>query len=198
MFYWPHCELTPYELQWVRLYKTGKFPGVLRRIYQVLLNSTANPNVPGLEVPHTSGQVQISRRSRVFGLSFAGDTSQWRVSIESASGERYTPVNPGAPQTPSAFSGVDPSQAPIVASMCPGSFFSPASSLGAPTLGVSGEEGEFDGFATFNEFRLPLLIEPNWELVPNETLIFTGTALADNVTLEVACHVWEFPKWEGC
>jgi hypothetical protein len=204
VFYWPHCELTEYELQFVALYKEekkGGKPGVLRRAYRGLLNTLADPNVPELEVPHTTANIQISRRSRVFALSFAGDTSCWRLNIESASGERFTPVNPGAPQTPSTYDGADPSQAPIVASMCPGSFYSPASFIGRPGMGVPATE--VGAFVTNNEFRLPLIVEPNWELVSNETLIFTGTPMQSplvtgQLVLEIMVHVWEFPEWQGC
>ena len=202
MFYWPSCELTDYEKRFVRLYKTDKYPGVLRRTYRVILNSIANINIPELETPHTSGRVQISRRSRVFGLSFAGDTTAWRLSLETASGERFTGINPGAPQTPSTFPNASTSQAPIVAAMCPGSFYSYLSSLGGPpnsfTAQETGGEAPVDiTLALVNEFRLPVMVEPNWELVPNETLIFNGTPIIDQqAILEIAVHVWEFPKWE--
>lgn len=198
MFYWPHCELTEYEKRFVRLYKTAQYPGVLRRAYRSILNSHADPNVPDLERPRTSGRVQISRRSRVFALSFAGDCSCWRLSIETASGERFTGVNPGAPQTPSAFPNASTSQAPIVAAMCPGSFYSPLSALGPPPsvldYGIPDVLDRLSGIAS--EVRYPLLIEPNWELTPNESLIFSGTPIVTTpIVLEIAVHVWEFPVW---
>jgi hypothetical protein len=198
VFYWPNLELTEYEKQFARLYKTPSgIPGVLRRAYRVILNSLPDANIPGLEAAHTSGRVQISRRSRVFALSFAGDTSLWRLSIETASGERYTGVNPGAPQTPSTFPNANTSKAPIVAAMCAGSFYSPLSAMGAPPSEIG--EPDVSSFPVVTEFRLPLIIEPNWELVPNETLIFDGVPIVDTqAVLEIAVHVWEFPKWEEC
>lgn len=199
MFYWPHCELTEYEKKFVSLYKTDKKPGVLRRAYRVILNSIAVENVPLLEVSRLSGRVQISRRSRVFALSFAGDTANWRLTIQTASGERFTGVNPGAPQNTSAFPGADESDSPIVASMCPGSFFSPVSSLGIPPVAFSADDGEEDAtLGLVNQFQLPLDIEPNWELVPNEVLIFDGVPINGQTlkVLEIMVHVWEFEDWE--
>lgn len=196
MFYWPRCELTEYELQFVRYYKTDNFPGVLRRSYGVILNSLANPNVPGLEQAKTSGQVQISRRSRVFGLSFAGDTSCWRLGIGKANGEDFTGVNPGAPQNPSAFPLASTSPYPIVASMCPGTVYSPLSNLGRPPLGAVIASNRYQ---SWNEWRLPMLVEPNWEFDPNELLVFTGVPIiTTQAILEIMVHVWEFPGWEGC
>jgi hypothetical protein len=63
-----------------------------------------------------------------------------------------------------------------------------------------------------NKSQGPLLIDPNWELSPNETLIFTGTPIDVQVTsealfeagdlpaqklLSIAVHVWEFPGMSG-
>lgn len=102
MFFWPHLELTDYEKQFVAAYKipptpenpNGK-PGVMRRTYKCLLNSQVNVNVPGFERVHLSGSIQIARRSRVFGLTFSGDVHAWRLNIQNASGEQFTPKAPG-------------------------------------------------------------------------------------------------------
>lgn len=216
MWYWPECELTEYELEHVRLYKgvaydhvgnpilddKGKpkvFPGVLRRAYRGILNTEAS-DAPLLSVAHTSARIQISRRSRVFAITFAGDVANWRLSITTANGEQFTGKNPGAPQNPTAFTGADDSPFPIVASMAPGSFFSPVSSLGVPPgifTAVDGDDNDVT-LGIGNDFMLPLILEPNWQLVPNETLIFEGVPIGDDpLILEITVHAWEFPGMEG-
>jgi hypothetical protein len=160
MFFWPHLELTEYEKNFVGIYKTdpsadGKTPGkpgVLRRTYKVLLNNVANPAISGQESVHNSGVVQIARRARIFGLTFATDVTQWRLNIMTASGESFTPTLPGQAR-------------PLVSTLAP-------------------------GFGT-----LPLIIEPNWELLPNQQLIFEGVCIVETAKiLDIAVHVWEFPK----
>lgn len=152
MFFWPHLELTEYEKNFVGVYKTDTKPGVLRRTYRVLLNNVANPAIPGQEQVHNSGVVQIARRARIFGLTFATDLTQWRLNIMTASGETFTPTLPGQSR-------------PLVSTLAP-------------------------GFGT-----LPLIVEPNWELLPNQQLIFEGASITtDAKVLNIAIHVWEFPK----
>jgi hypothetical protein len=82
--------------------------------------------------------------------------------------------------------------------MCPGSLFSPLSALGVPSQ-VYTPGGEATELAIPSEFRLPLIIEPNWQLDENEILIFQGYPIVDDpIVLEISVHVWEFPDWEGC
>lgn len=152
MFPWPHLELTEYEKNFVGAYKTDKKPGVLRRAYSVLLNNVANATLPGQESIHLSAAVQIARRARVFGLTFATDLTRWRLNISTQSGETFTPTLIGQ-------------SLPLVSTLAP-------------------------GFGT-----LPMIIEPNWDLLPNQQLIFTGTPLdVTAIVLNVTIHVWEFPN----
>jgi hypothetical protein len=177
MFYWPTIELTDYEKRFVSLYKTKDRPGVMRRTYKVLLNNTINSTVPGLEVVHNEGAIQIARRSRVFGLTFGGDTNIWRLNISTASGEVFTPKFAG---------GADP----VVNSLTAGSMWNIyATDLNSPS-DVPGGEGSSKQMA-FS--IMPMLIEPNWELSPNEQLIFRGISETDNSILEIGVHAWEFP-----
>ena len=187
MFYWPHLELTEYERRFVRIYKTDKYPGVLRRMYEVTLNTQETDSLnPSPAQPKLQAAVQITRRARVFGLTFSGDLSRWRLDIETASGERFTPK-------------LDQSDgAPIVSSMVPGSVYSNLSHVGNPPPALDGDTGQWSQVSTS-----PLLIEPNWELLPNETLLFRGEPLADpnddpplvpdDLHLCIGVHVWEFP-----
>lgn len=197
MFYWPHCELTDFEKKFVSLYKEDGKPGVLRRTYRVILNALADSSVIGFDVPRTEQVLQISRRSRVFGLSFAGDTAAWRLRISNAAGTDYTPINVGAPQVPSAFPDISGVQYPIVASMCPGSIYSLLSSMTPPPPSVVIADEQELGLGS--EFQLPLILDPNWQLVPNESLVFQGFPIREGqAVLEIAVHVWEFPGMENC
>lgn len=199
MFTWPTIELTEYERKYVRVYKDGKTPGVLRRCYEVFLNSRADPLTPGLEAIKLSGQIQIARRSRVFGLGFAGNLGSWRLQIRTASGELMTPQ----PLQADGF--------PVVSSMIAGASFNALAAVGdQATVILPGAPPVVNmmGNATFG----PLMIEPNWELSPNETLIFSGTPIDDQLVtgaefvqgdlpaqklLSIAVHVWEFPGMSG-
>lgn len=179
MFFWPHLELSEFEKQFVGAYASPGKPGVLRRTYGVTLNNTAQPTIPGLENIKLQGQVQISRASRVFALTFTGDINSWRLKISTASGTEFTPRFPNGTY-------------PMVCSLSPAASWNIAAFLTAPAVvnaGVAGTE-------QISWMQLPLIIDPNWELDPNESLIFEGTVEAGaptNCILEIATHVWEFP-----
>lgn len=203
MFYWPNLELTAYEKQFVSEYKsrrpvkdpkTGKQkidpqtgepvwlekPGVLRRLYKVLLNSVPAPLVPGLETQHLEGVVQISRRARVFALTFAGDVNYWQLQISTASGEQFTPRLAGG-------------QFPIVTAMTSGVLWNIfATDMVEPPIITLPGDISADQLAWGLH---PLVIDPNWELSPNEQLIFSGAVPDPDIlsVLEIGVHVWEFP-----
>lgn len=187
-------EITDYEKRFVSAYTTeiqGKVdpatgkrgpnwikPGVLRRMYKVLLNNTQHPGVSGLEDIHLNGQVQISRCSRVFGLTFSGDTHAWRLKISTASGTEFTPRFPNGTY-------------PMVSTLSPGSSWNNTATdmAGPDNLTINAIPTRQVAWT-----QLPMLIEPNWELDPNESLMFEG--LPNSVTaiiLEIGIHVWEFP-----
>jgi hypothetical protein len=186
---WPELDLTDAEREFVRYYADETKPGVLRRTYKVLL---ANAAIAAAQItqPQTIQNVQISRRARVFGLTFAGDVSMWYLDVQSASGRRLTPPNPLAAQlTPPNPPGC------LVSSMFPGTPWDVNAQVGAfPGAAVLGIDQWQSG---------PLILEPNFVLVPNETLIFTGTpvppAFAPDavLALEIGVHVWEFPDMAG-
>ena len=197
MFTWPNLELSDYERKFVRIYKDGNKPGVLRRTYKVVLNSPAQPN-KNLPVEQLGGQIQIARRSRVFALTFSGNTDSWRLKITNASGTTYTVQDPRQHQDP------------IVSSMVPGNTSNAVSlgGLATPLTGLN-SDGVGPDLQDFNIFQdqnqpFPLLLDPNWVLMPNETLIFNGTPIPVSVvinkqtvvpplTLTISIHVWEFP-----
>lgn len=195
MFAWPTLELTDYEQKFVRYYKQPKldaqgrvtnetWPGVLKRVYKAQLY---NQNIPTIarfnNGPVFEERVLISRRSRVFGFTFAGDVANWFLEIETASGEKYT----NAPC--------------LVSSMQAGSYYNANANIGtpfipAPFIGGIPIDTLFAGTESFG-----IMLEPNYQLLPNEALIFKGT-LAKAVTdidpipftqLVIGIHVWEFP-----
>lgn len=187
MFTWPKLELTDWERKYVRPYaqevrlangQLGRLPGVLRRVYPLLTTNDTTLGEP-------SNRIQISRRSRVFGLTFSGDISYTRLQITNASGTLYTV---GDPRT---------NVQPFVSAMCSGSIYMFGSNNGGlPDFGNVTAVGD-DVQLAVNEQTAPLLIEPNWILQPNETLIFNAEFDVDSGTavrvLNIAVHVWEFP-----
>ena len=207
MWVWPNLHLTEYERKFVSVYKTATKPGVLRRVYKVgLFQRGESVDIPNYERPvtRTSGQIQIARRSRVFGMYFSGNLDSWRLQITNASGTLFTIRDPRR------------NQDPIVSSMVPCSLFNVASLGGVtPPLDVAvpqispgiGINGITDRHYAPIQQPAPLIIDPNWLLLPNETLIFNGTPIQTNyvgtdpqqemipdLALTISIFVWEFPR----
>lgn len=193
MFTWPKLEMTDYERLWCRPYKTkGKdakgnptmFSGVLRRVYPLLITNNTDLGDPG-------AQIQIARRSRVFGLTFSGDISYTRLQITNASGTTYTVGDPRTAKQAYISTLISGSAYMLGGAIGPKPKFDPIDTSDAATsmwIGVA-------------EQAAPMLIEPNWVLTPNETLIFNGDwtdALEDQEDdtwlVNIAVHVWEFPN----
>jgi hypothetical protein len=189
MFSWPLPELTEYEKKFVRLYRTPKldaqgrptgeyWPGILRRSYQIQLYSQNVPEVDRLnQGPVFTDQLIISRFARVFALTFQGDPYSWLLDIRTASGERYT------------------NDFCLVSAMCGGTNYNANGALIGEPLSEQGSAAQGSAASS-----LGVLIDPNWQLVPNENLIFEGRLAAtldpavDRRVLSVGVHVWEFPN----
>lgn len=225
MWYWPSLTLTDHERKFVSTYKDGKKPGVLRRMYPLQLASQAQPdqNIPAIS---TVAKIQIARRSRVFAITFGGNLDSWRLTVKNSNGTVYT--NP-TPRT---------NKPPIVSSLIAGNVHSAASQGLDPASAIGGVLGVPTGSADQNEYNtksyqsalgpngvttsqyaiaqsrqnFPWLIEPNWVLQPNETLIFEGldasptyvyrTGSPPSTTdvqirlkqiLNICFYTWEFP-----
>ena len=195
MFAWPTCELTDYELKHVRYYKqpvldsqgniTNKtWPGVLKRVYKAQLYNQNIPTIPRFNNgPVFEDRVLISRRSRVFGFTFTGDVGSWFLEIETASGEKYT-------NSPC-----------LVSSMQAGSYYNANSQVGTPiTLDIG--FGAPLSLLWAGQESFGIMVEPNYQLLPNEALIFRGTpaqTILDTdpvpfIQLGIGIHVWEFPN----
>ncbi len=187
MFAWPKLVLTDYERQWVRPYKTRVgdkiFPGVLRRTYERTISN--DPSISGREGLTPGAQVQISRRSRIFGITFTGSVSHTRLQITNASGTLYTVRH--------ARTGKDP----YVSAMTGGTPYMVGANIGGKR-NPNGALATDIGVVLTGEQPLPLLIDPNWVLTPNETLIFNGNwddAESEvPFVLNICIHVWEFPE----
>lgn len=205
----PELDLTDYEKTKVSYYATKDRPGVLNRIYRRSLYSQADAgkNIPQIK---TTEQLQISRRSRIYGMTFTGNLDRWRLQLSNASGTSYTLKTPRT------------NRDPIVAGMIGGSSYGSGAALGGlvPPINILGANIDSESVGpTFNlegyNFMVkyfqafPFIIEPNWVLLPNETFILSGTPIEINLTdgaltfnplliLNVAIYVWEFPgkDWE--
>lgn len=206
MFNWPQLDLTDYERQFVRPYKCVEnqkvYEGVLPRIYHRRLSSQAVPtqNIPNIS---TVAQIQISRRARIFALAFAGNTDRWGINIATSAGTQYTQKLPRS------------NRDPIVSSIYPGTLQNVFSNNGDSATAWPRSEGTYIGPAIFQDSEMlfplnqpfPELIEPNWLIQPNETVIFTGTpyevevsqqaaegeTFTPPVILHIFVYVWEFP-----
>lgn len=216
MFDWPHLELTDFEKESVAKYARdrGK-PGVLKRVYRVgVFSPTARPEIDQ-PAPKFLDTVQVSRRSRVFGLVFSGNLGSWYLRIQDAAGELITGQNFEELEVTAPGQVINPPPGCLVSSMFPGSTIDADSWTGAavPIAQTNNWPIEQNG---------PLIIEPNWVLYPNTTLQFEATianawrividnpadfpidpdtpttgALAQKLSLQIGVHVWEFPGMTG-
>lgn len=187
MFTWPKLELTDFERLYVRPYaqtvtrKDGKkvnLPGVLKRPYARTMSND-------ITIANPSANIQVSRRSRLFALVFSGDISYTRIQLTNATGTMYT--------VPDPRTRLDP----YVTALCASSMYILGSSIGGkPDFGDVTAIGDDIRLDTSQQVA-PLLIEPNWTLMPNESFIINATFDTDSGTavrvLNVAAHMWEFP-----
>ena len=165
--YWPTLKLTKEEAVWITKYydpSKGR-RGVLRRMYpgDLSLNSTERqPNF----------NLQIGRRSRVFGFTFAGDIDRFRIQIITATGEKHTAVPTRIPHLTTGYN------------MSPQGVYGVGAtpSMALPSL-------------------FPYIADPNIVLEPNETLSINGFQTEDRVAtdyrIDFVVHVWEFPGMPG-
>lgn len=198
MFSWPLPELTDYERKFVRLYRepmldaqgrpklnrAGQpvhWPGVLKRVYEVQLYNQNTAGIARLnEGPVFEDRVLISRRARVFGFTFQGDIQAWMLDIFTASGEKYT------------------NEPCLVSAMCGGTNYDENGALIGPPASLPGNIVQPPGGSVDSQHSFGVMLDPNYLLTPNESLIFRGE-LASEVPaqetriLSIGIHVWEFP-----
>ena len=197
---WPEVDLSEYERRFVRTYKTktsrknskGKIeqvvlPGVLKRVYSKFLVNIADDEM--FLQPIFEDSIKISRRARIFGIVFTGDVAAWTIRLQNSAGTLFT-VN----TTPNSDNRI------LVSSMIPGSNYNIFAQVGVPPLNQAAPALAFqEGSQSF-----PLLVEPNWELMQNDTFMISGQCLYPNAgelaiqsILGMTIHVWEFPGMEA-
>lgn len=172
--HWPRLQLTPEEGKYSSKYNDPRSnkAHVLRRMYYNQLNIG-----PTLRID--SVQFQISRRCRVFGITAAGDVSQFKIEIIDSTGEQYTagPIN---------LSGLLGGWSRAPGSANTGPFGGHVSAYPVPIALTDG----------------PFIQEPNIVLAPNQSLSINATPadtsdLTSNWRIGLNLHVYEFPGMPG-
>jgi hypothetical protein len=178
MSYWPRCQLSDYEKRYTTKYPNpdNNVRGVLRRFYPANLELTAIQRQP-------SFQFQTSRRSKVFGITFAGDIEQFAIKLQTATGEQlFSDFMEVALLTGGMVSGLPGNVTGVQSTPFPNVVFGYGPSVN------------------------PLIFNPAIELSPNQVLTVYGQAITPrgylNITaidfrLDMTLHVWEYPGMPG-
>lgn len=177
--YWPRFRLTPEEAKYNSKYEEPGKPKipVIRRIYPGELNITPS-------IRQDQETFQISRRSRLFGMTGSGDVNQLEVQIIDITGEQFT-----TDFVPLQLLLGGPSWDPRSIE-----FYNPIF-LGPPN-------GLRTGFVVVMHPTLtPHIFEPNITLAPNQTVSFVARPIDPGRTgpihVDLCLHVWEFPGMPG-
>lgn len=184
MSYWPRCNLSDYERQYTTKYPNpnNNVRGVLRRFYPAKLELTSTQQMP-------SFQFQTARRSKVFGLTFAGDTEYFGIKLQTATGEQlFSDFMEVSLLTGGYTSGLPGMVAGLLSAI------NPNLSLLMPSVN-------------------PLIFNPAIELSPNQVLTVYGKGLTpfnfvpegypplenppSKYRLDMTLHVWEYPGMPG-
>lgn len=170
---WPRFQLTQEEAVYSTKYedpRTNK-SRVLRRWYTMELNLSA-------ALRQDSGQFQLSRRCRVFGLTAAGDIDHFLIELIDSTGEQYTA---GPVHLVNLLGGWNPDPYDESGLSYPAV---------TPTVVATATD---DG---------PYIQEPNIVLAPNQAMSINVTPadLSDvlsSLRIELTLHVVEFPGMPG-
>jgi hypothetical protein len=178
---WPRFKITPEENQYSSKYENPKSNKhiVLRRFYPGEINITPT-------IRQDQETFQISRRTRVFGLTASGDINLIEIQITDITGEQFT----------TDF-------IPIM-NLLGGSIADPRAmeDFQAPPVGSPPSGGLFTGVTPIGPISYaPHIFEPCIVLAPNQTLSIQGRAIDPTMTgplhVEMCLHVWEFPGMPG-
>lgn len=190
MSYWPRLILTDEEKEWcVKYYDPNNpKPFVKRRMYPGFLQLTEQQRNP-------IQSFNIARRSRVFGIDFAGDLPQFKIRLKDVTGEEYTP------------DAVPPNL------LVSGSGFNAMALWYGNTIVNSTALYPFRGALATGRYQNSYIFEPAIILAPNQTLTVEGQESQPPVTvtpdppllpetiapfrLDMTLHVWEFPGMDG-
>ncbi len=177
MSYWPRCYLSDYEKRYVTKYPDphNNVRGVLRRFYPAVLDLTTSQRQP-------SFQFQTARRSKVFGLTFAGDIEQFAIKLQTATGEQLF----------SDFMEV--------------SLLTGGANAGLPGMITGVLNPAAPNASNVLQSVDPLIFNPAIELAPNQVLTIYGAPLVPygypnnpltSFRLDITMHVWEYPGMPG-
>lgn len=173
---WPRFRLTPDESKYCSKYENPatKQNHVIRRLYYGFLNTSPT-------IRQDQETFQISRRSRLFGLTASGDIELMEVQIIDITGEQFTT-----------------------------DFIPLTNLLGGTNTDPRGNElFNFTpppyittGFVIANPgYFSPLIFEPNIVLMPNQTISILGRPIDPEITqplhVSLNFHVVEFPGMPG-
>ena len=172
MSYWPRLVLTDWEKRFLDKYTDPDTNrrGPLRRFYPAELTLDETNRLP-------TDQIQISRRSRVFGISVAGDIEHFLITLTDSVGEQFT---------------VGAIPIPL---LCPG--------YGQTQVGLFTGVGRQPLVGGINDIHI---LQPNIVLQPNQTLTIQGFPTEpfnfngegqNTYKVDFTFHVWEFPGMPG-
>lgn len=176
---WPPLLLTEDELDFVRQYADEDHPGVLRRVYPGTLLRPRN--LVGEQDVLSFSFKPSGRFTRVFAVTFSGDTLFWEIKLRTDPGEVLIT-----------------DYAAIPALLNQGSW-GRAAFVTPPATQYEGS------YATSAPPPGPLLFEPNVALEGTSNLTFEGRVVPEwdalttpqavtRAVLNIAVHVWEFPQ----
>ena len=175
---WPRFRLTKEESKYNSKYEEpgkSKMP-VLRRIYAGELNITTT-------IRQDSETFQISRRSRLFGITASGDIYAMKIKISDISGEQYTTDYIAMSNLILGGTAFDPRSNEI---------FNPLFNI---TPGIS--TGLVSGYYTW----APFIFEPSLVMAPNQTVTVDAQPINPEqegpLHVDLCFHVWEFPGFPG-
>ena len=184
MSFWPRCQLSDYEKKYLTKYPSpdNNVRGVLRRFMPGRLNLTQF-------LPNPAFQFQVARRTKIFGVTFAGDIEQFAIKFQTAVGEQlFTDFMEVSLLTGGSNTGLP--------GLIEGIVSQPATPQ-TPNTGVM--------IPSVN----PFILNPAFELSPNEVLTVYGKAVVQrgwpfgedyplrDYSLSMTIHYWEYPGMPG-
>jgi len=183
---WPNLQLTELEKSVASYYTTTgedgvTRPGVMRKIYTNTLIKTL---VAGEQPVVADRFLPSGRRTRCFAITFSGDVEFWRIQLASLTGEQYVQILPAT--------GLPTSKVPV------GSFTGLPSNPNSQAINDLGLRDDVLARAPSR----PFIRDPSIVLEGTQGIQIDGdvdgnivVAPGDRSVLNIAFHVWEFPKW---
>ena len=175
MNYWPRLILDDWEKRQIVKYNTpiDNRQSVKRKMYPGFLELTENNRLPTFPL-------NIARRAKIFGITFAGDIQHFRLTITDSAGEQFV-ANPIH----------IPHLQPGYVQNAIGNY-TPDVAAGYPLAGYS------QGPHIFNP---AILLRPNqtvtFAALENEPAGFNQSEPTNVYRVDFTVHVWEYPGMDG-